>query len=186
MGAEATERVRGALLAGSALAVLVGGGWWWRESAPATGPLVARVAPTPTAGSPLDRLLVSVDPEDGGVLPGPRETLVLQEEPSAPARAEVAYPVWAERSHLDGAGPPLVRQTAAAADEDYLLLVGCTGPGKLTVTFSGTGDGGSGLPVDCTGASATVTVTASGGPLQVRFVATGGGVDLDARLSALS
>ncbi|MCI4063090.1 hypothetical protein MRQ36_11070 [Micromonospora sp. R77] len=184
MGVQAEDRVRGALLAGLAVAVLAVGGWWWRGCAPATGPVTARTEPTPASGAPLDRLLVTVDSEDGRVLPGPEETLVLHQEPDG--RAEVPSPVWVERSHLDGTGPPLVRQTNPSAGERHLLLVGCTGPGKLTVSFSGTGDGGPGLPVDCTGAPTTVAVTAAGGPLQVRFVAAGGGVDLDARLSTLS
>lgn len=184
MGVQAEDRVRGALLAGLAVVALVVGGWWWQRSAPVTGPVPARAESTPPAGASLDQLLVTVD-KDGRVLPGPEETLVLHQEPAAPAPGMVARTVWVERSQLDPTGPPLVRQTAAASGEDYQLLVGCTGPGKLTVTFSGAGDGGPGLPVACASPPVTIIVTASGGPLQVRFVAADGGVGLDAQLTAL-
>ncbi|MFG3699695.1 hypothetical protein ACGF5C_17490 [Micromonospora sp. NPDC047620] len=47
--AAAGDRLRAAVLAGSALAALVAGGWWWQTGAPATGP--AAGAPTPSAQS---------------------------------------------------------------------------------------------------------------------------------------
>ncbi|MEU4644233.1 hypothetical protein [Micromonospora sp. NPDC023814] len=47
--AAAGDRLRAAVLAGSALTALVAGGWWWQAGAPATGPVAG--APPPSAQS---------------------------------------------------------------------------------------------------------------------------------------
>ncbi|WP_446217258.1 hypothetical protein [Micromonospora sp. IBHARD004] len=190
MGARADDRLRGGLLAGLAVAALVAGGWWWRYAAPATGPVPAAVSSAPaTSAPPPAARRVLIDPEDGHIIQGPEayldEALVFHQESGAPNATLVSHTVWEDTSHLTKSDRPLIRQTSPSAGERYLLVVGCAGAGTLTVAFSGSGDEGSGRRVTCAELPLTVTLTAAGGPLQVRFTVADGEVDLDARLSAL-
>ncbi|MFI7647600.1 hypothetical protein ACIBTZ_16175 [Micromonospora sp. NPDC049460] len=80
--AAAGDRLRAAVLAGSALTALVAGGWWWQTSAPVTGPAAGAPAPSaqsryvPGNGDAIVSSMVTVDGE-GGVsvwaLPGDRD-----------------------------------------------------------------------------------------------------------------
>ena len=190
MGAGVDDRLRGGLLAGLALAALVAGGWWWRVATPATGPVAAPVSSAPPTLAPADRPsaghFVVVDPGDGraigGSAPGPAESVVLQESGAAPL---VPDTVWADRSHLAPGDDPLIRQSAASDGERYVLVVTCSGAGTLFVTVSGFRDDGPPIRVVCSGTPTTLPVTAAGGPLQVRFAAVDGEVDLDGRLASL-
>ncbi|WP_319463492.1 hypothetical protein [Micromonospora sp. RTP1Z1] len=191
MGARADDRLRGGLLAGLAVAALAAGGWWWRHAAPATGPVPSALSSAPaTSAPPPAARRVLVDAEDGHIIiQGSKanldEALVFHQESGAPDAGLVSQTVWEDRSHLERGDEPLIRQATPSMSDRYLLVVGCTGRGKLTVAFSGFGDDGPGQEVTCPGPSVTVPLTSSGGPLQVRFTVTYGDVDLDARLSAL-
>ncbi|WP_200210267.1 hypothetical protein [Micromonospora coerulea] len=188
MDARADDRWRGGLLAGLAVAALAAGGWWWWQSAPATGPVPAAVGSAGPTEADLDRLVL-VSPEDGRVLAGPEadpdEPLVFHQEPGDPDATLISHTVWQDRSQLTPVGPTVVRQTSPSKGDRYLLVVSCTGTGKLVVSFSGSDDDGSDQPVACSGALFTVTLNSAGGPLRVRFTVTAGDVDLDARLAAL-
>lgn len=193
MGVTADDRVRGALLAGLALAALAVGGWWWRQAVPATGPVPAALASapaTPAPPAPESALGVVIDESDGQIIGSteadPDEPVVIHQESGAPQETMIPHVVWQDRSHLEAGQDPLVRQTTPSPGARYLLMAGCTGPGKLSVTFSGSSGDGPGQPVTCSGPPLIVTLVASGGPLAVRFAVTDGEVDLDARLSALS
>ncbi|MEV5766508.1 hypothetical protein AB0L34_18330 [Micromonospora sp. NPDC052213] len=67
----AGDRLRAAVLAGSALTALVAGGWWWQTGAPATGPAAGAPAPSaqsrsgyvPGTGDPIVSSRVTVDGE---------------------------------------------------------------------------------------------------------------------------
>ncbi|MFG3687790.1 hypothetical protein [Micromonospora sp. NPDC047740] len=192
MGAD--DRVRGALLAGLTVAGLAAGGWWWRQAAPALGP--AGASPSPSADAFLepgvrlgdpDTRRVFVDPDTGQVIPGPEadpdEGLVVHQEPGAAAEAFSTRALWSERSHLGAGDAPLVRQTNPSAGERHLLAVSCTGPGTLTVAYSGSDQDSTPLTTTCAGTPLVRPLTAGGGgPLLVRFTVADGEVDLDARL----
>ncbi|MCW3813082.1 hypothetical protein ONA91_01235 [Micromonospora sp. DR5-3] len=203
MGAD--DRVRGALLAGLTVAALAAGGWWWQRSAPALGETGA--SPSPSTGAFLepgvrladpdtrrvtvdpDARRVTVDPETGQVLPGPEADpdagLVVHQEPGAAAEVLSSHAVWAERSQLAPGDGPLVRQANPSAGERHLLTVSCSGPGTLTVAYSGSDQDGTPLTTTCAETPLARRIDAAGGPLLVRFTVAGGAVDLDARLVAL-
>ncbi|MFU8874926.1 hypothetical protein [Micromonospora sp. SL4-19] len=187
MGAE--DRVRGVLLAGLTVAALALGGWWWREAAPDFGPVVP--TPSPSLVEPTDQPLgqvVYIDPATGQVVDGPEtgleDTVILHQAPDAPGPAERT--IWVDRSHLGADDDPLVRQAQAASGERYLLTLACTGPGQLAVEHFGAREEGSEAVIPCSASPTAVTLTASGGPLLVRFTASIGEIDLDARLTSLS
>lgn len=189
----ADDRVRGALLAGLALAATAVGAWWWQASAPVLGPAPG-AGPSPSTSAFLERgVRVAVDPQTGQLRgeADPDAGVVFRLEPDA----GVAFPpgpdgavertetVWQEQSHLDPGDGPLVRQSNPAPGERQLLTISCTGSGTVTVHFLGSDEAG---PLTATCAAVTVhSLTASGGPLLVRFTVAGGGVDLNARLAAV-
>ncbi|MFD2766636.1 hypothetical protein [Micromonospora eburnea] len=180
----ADERVRGVLLAGLALAVLAVGVWWWRDSAPVVGAVDA--SPSPSTRTSPEHLFL-VDPDTGQVLPGPEldpdEAVVVQQEPDVPP-ATVVSDIWVARSHLLPGDAPLVQQAARSPGERHLLTVSCTGSGMLAVTFTGSEEDDTPLRTTCPARLLTQPLTASGGPLLVRFTVADGEVDLDARLVA--
>jgi hypothetical protein len=187
------DRVRGALLAGAAVAALTVGGWWWRDSTPALGPVEA--TPAPSAGAFLEpgvRLdprpgLRPTDPQLGEVVtgPDPEGPVVIHQEPGRPAATLISHTVWADRSPLRPGAGPVVRQFTPSAGERYLLTVGCTGPGEVVVTWSGAGSDASAVQTSCDPGQVVQELTAAGGPLLVRFTVEGDAADLDARLVAL-
>ncbi|MFC0030757.1 hypothetical protein ACFFMM_14640 [Micromonospora chaiyaphumensis] len=179
------ERIRRALLAGLTVVALAVGAGWWRAAAPTLGPTAPD--PTPSADASLQPGIRVVDPRTGQVLPGPEadpgEAVVIHQEPGDPTVSVVSDVLWHDGSHLRP-GDLVERQISASPGQRYLLTVGCAGAGAgaLTVRWSGTDEDDQGLEVAC-GTRVDHPLTAGGGPLLVRFTATGSAVDLDARLA---
>ncbi|SCE73995.1 hypothetical protein GA0074695_0732 [Micromonospora viridifaciens] len=180
---DADDRVRGVLLAGLVLAAMGLGAWWWRDSAPALGPQGA--SPSPSASAFLQADVWLVDPDTGQVTGGPGadpdEAVVVHQGPDQ--AAVVPRSVWQERAHLVVGQDPLIRQVNPAPGERHLLTASCTGPGTLVVDWSGAEEDDS-LTTTCAATPIARPLTASGGPLLVRFTVEDGEVDLDARLSS--
>ncbi|MEU3454097.1 hypothetical protein ABZ671_10895 [Micromonospora sp. NPDC006766] len=182
----ADDRVRGLLLAGLTVAALVVGGWWWREAAPAIGPV--RPLPSPSPAESMVGQVVLVDPATGRVvdrLETDREDPVIPHQGAGAAQVNPARTVWQDRSHLSPDADPLVRQVDAAPDGRFLLTIGCNGQGTVTVTYSGAYGDESEPLIACPTAAQPFALTASGGPMLVRFTVSGDEVDLNARLASM-
>ncbi|MGY0005186.1 hypothetical protein [Micromonospora sp. I033] len=178
------ERIRSALLAGLTVAALAVGAGWWRAAAPALGR--PEPEPTPSTGAFLEPGYRVVDPRTGQVLPGPEadpdEAVVIHQEPGDSTVTVVSDVLWHDGSHLRP-GELVERQVASSAADRYVLTVGCTGGGALTVRWSGAEEDGEDLTMGCASGPVIRLLTADGGPLLVRFTVTGAEVDLDARLA---
>ncbi|SBT52428.1 hypothetical protein [Micromonospora narathiwatensis] len=177
MGAD--DRVRGALLAGLAsFAVLLGAGWW-RHSAPVLGPVDASPSPSTLA---RPQRVFTLDPRTGqGPEEDPDETVLA--EPLDPQNVVLLGSLWEARSHLTPGDGPLVRQVNPEFGERHLLTASCTGPGTLTVEWSGAEEDYTSLTTTCAATPIVQPLTASGGPMLVRFTVEDGAVGLDARLA---
>lgn len=185
------ERIRRAVLAGLAVAVLAAGAAWWRAAAPALGRTVPDPAPS-TGAFRQPGLRVTLDAETGRVLPGPEADpdapVVVHEDPGGVARRlEVWQTVWREKSLLMPDGAPVTRRASASDGAQFLLVVRCSGSGAVAARFTGSSDDETERMLNCEGPDAVSisVVDARGGPLLVRFVAVRDQVDLDARLDAL-
>ncbi|MER7330910.1 MULTISPECIES: hypothetical protein [unclassified Micromonospora] len=210
--AAARDRLRAAVLAGSALTALVAGGWWWQTSAPATGPLA--VAPTPSAQSrsgnddaPVSSM-VAVDgqrvvsvwtlPGDGGasyrvdprtgaafrVDSGGRTAVRIDSE--ARRLNRLPNTIWRERATLNRENGRVVKQAAGEAATRFLLQYRCTGPGELLVVLERVRSAAPFPAVECDGTVVSIELTAVGGPFRVSLsTADAEPLRVDAQLVAL-
>ncbi|MEU2614445.1 hypothetical protein ABZ570_23115 [Micromonospora sp. NPDC007271] len=194
---DADDRVRGVLLAGLALAAMALGAWWWRDSAPALGPTgpspspsSASLQPDVRLGDPAGQVVGSPEADlDERVVvqlgADPDGRVLVQQGPDAPGPTVVSRSVWQERSHLAAGHDPLVRQVNGAFGERHLLIASCSGPGTLTVNWSGVEEDDTSLTTTCAATPIVQRLTASGGPMLVRFTAEAGELDLNAQLSSV-
>nr|QZS07514.1 hypothetical protein [Micromonospora endolithica] len=180
------ERIRRALLAGLTVAALAAGAGWWRAAAPELGRPAPAPDPTPSTAAFLEPGVRVIDPRTGQVLPGPDvdpdEAVVIHQEPGDRTATVVTDVLWHEGSHLRP-GDLVERQVASSAADRYVLTVGCTGGGALTVGWSGAEEDGQDLTMGCASGPVSRLLSAGGGPLLVRFTVTDAEVDLDARLA---
>ncbi|WBB55404.1 hypothetical protein [Verrucosispora sp. WMMD573] len=195
MDVDAIHRLRGALLAGVAVAVLALGGWWWRAEAPQAQTGVG-LAPGGSSAAPDWRQ----NPVTGAVVPEPTSRIVIDPGTGAviaPADGTVTSSgvadgwrsandlVWTESARLSSGGA-VVRQTLLERGERHLLWLRCTGPGELLVAVSGARSAAP-MTVGCDGGQVLMELTGTGAAARLSFSPAGSQpVQIEARLVALT
>ncbi|MFC8849432.1 MULTISPECIES: hypothetical protein [unclassified Micromonospora] len=214
MGGVGVDRLRGGVLAGLAVLVVVAGGAWWRAAAPTVGPTGG-----PSRPSGVDAVLVrppSGGTDSGGTFfvdaatgrtfvvdPAAGRTVVID---AATARVLTQHPavagpregeglggdvggfgsLWEARLTLRPGLPPQQRTVTAAGSRPHLLQHRCVGAGELLLTTVRSGRRES-RRVACDGSVASVWLYGGTGPIRIAFAASGGTpIVVDARLAALA
>ncbi|QGN46506.1 hypothetical protein ACN26Y_09515 [Micromonospora sp. WMMD558] len=189
-------RLRGAVLAVAALALLAAGGAWWTARAPALAATAAGDGSRTAAGPPGRSVILDprtgiplpvADPATGRLAPPgwPRPTpgTVVERVDDPLPSADV---VWRGRATITPDNG-LIRRSYARDGDRYLLQFRCTGPGELLIVIDGARYAGP-LTSGCGGPVTTATeVTGVGGPVQISLSTVNEQpVRVEAQLVALS